>query len=183
MSKLNLTNEEKEDLFNRLEEIYESIQLGTTDNALLGLMIFIVSISLALLSIGLPKLFLNSPYVLTGAIIFFFFLILPLILYIYIYSRAVFFKERSFNNRAFVISYLSWMVLFVVGIWLFLFIAWIYERWWITPFWLSIAVIVLLSVGAALLVARYIHPRIWSYFNENYKHLLKRRKKELGLDD
>lgn len=177
-----LTKKEKENLFSKLEEIYESVQLGTIDNVILGLMFFSVATGLAALSLGIPRLFANRPYVLVGAIVLLV-LIMPLIGYIYIYARAIFFKNGSFADRVWVISYLGGTISFICGIWLFLFIAWIYERWWIAPPWIPTTVTITLLVVSFLFAVFYISPRVWEYFEENCNHLLKRRKKELGIQN
>jgi hypothetical protein len=51
-------------LWKRLDEIEQEVNLGTFDNAVLALMIFIVALSLAILSMGIPESFKGSPLLL-----------------------------------------------------------------------------------------------------------------------
>ncbi len=162
----------------RLDGIEESVNLGTLDTTILGLMIFVVATALAALSLGFPKLLIHQPYMLTGAIIFLVFVI-PLFYLIYQYALSVFVKDGRFTNKILTITYVFGLMTFVGLIWLFLFIAWIYERWWPTPPWLSTTIMIVFLLASVLLSTFYIRPKIGKYFKDNFPILIGRRLQEL----
>ncbi|MBI3036507.1 hypothetical protein HYY73_01995 [Candidatus Woesearchaeota archaeon] len=167
-------------ILKRLDEIEESVNLGTLDTTIFGLMIFVFATALALVSIGFPKLIVNNPYVFVGSLVTLI-LIIPLIQYIFYYVETIFLKEGRFTKKKWIITVLTGEVFFIIEIWLFLFAASIYEKWWKIPQWLIVTITLILVLIAILVSLVYIKPRIDKYFNTNFKALLERRERELRL--
>ncbi len=162
----------------RLNEIEESVNLGTLDTTILGLMIFVIAIVLTLISLGFPKLLINQPYFFAGTLVFFV-LLTPIVYFIYLYAYSIIIKDGRFRNKIFIITYVLGLMTFIGLIWIFLFIVWIYERRWITPAWLTEIITIILLIFSILYSILYISPRVKKYFQDNFKSLIEKRLKEI----
>ncbi len=170
--------ETEDKILRRLEEIEESINLGTLDTTIFGLMIFVFATMLSLISFGIPNLIVKSPYLVMG-FLFFIMFTMPLVQYIFAYVQTIFFKEKRFTLKKRIITFLSGEIIFVVLMWGFLFVAWIYERWWPIPVYLIYIIFFGLLIVSILITSFYIKPKVNKYFDENFKTLLARRDLEI----
>ena len=112
-------------------------------------------------------------------ITYFLVLSIPLVYFIYLYAYSIIVKDGRFRNKIFIITYVLGLMTFIGLIWIFLFIAWVYERWWVTPTWLTEIITIILLVFSILYSILRIYPRIKNYFHNNFKSLISRRVKEI----
>jgi hypothetical protein len=166
---------------NRLNLIEESVNLGTFDTAILALMIFVVGVGISLVSLGIPNILKNNPPLVVG-FLYLFVLIIPIFSSIYGYSISIFEKNARFSRKIIIITILGGLTVFVVGIWLLLLCFWLYEsvlgRGAINNIFVYIFVGVVF-ISSILLTVFRIYKDIKQYFNENFKHIIKRRLNEI----
>lgn len=174
---------EDELILRRLREVNESVNLGTLDTSIFGLMIFIFATALSILSIlpnVFPKLINEHPHFLVVVVVSLFaalFLFQPIIFWF----STIISKKGRFSNKKKIIVLLSIEILFLVFFSLVVFIEWICSIFNSTlPSWFGIILIIFSFVVSVFLGLNFIKPEVDKYFNENFNFLIERRKKELN---
>jgi len=163
----------------RLNQVEDSVNLGTLDASILTLMIFIVGLGISLVSLGIPGIIKNSAPLFVG-FIYLLVLIIPVISAIYGYALSIFEKNFRFGRKIITLTILQGLMMFVVGIWMLLFGFWIYESVLKIGKISSLAVYIL--AGAVLILSFvycWIYPKTKEYFNQSFKHIIKRRLEEI----
>lgn len=162
-------------LTRRLNEIEESVNLGTLDTTILGLLFFVSALDFTFLSIGIPKLIAGNQYLLTGYVFFLLITAIPIAAYVWSYSSTIFFKPNRFTNKKRIITLLIGQMYFIVEMWLFLAAASIWNI--LQNYVVSITITLLLF--AIVFSTCYIYRKVSEYIEENFKALLARRQKEI----
>jgi len=173
--KTNGLSKKVDKIFPKLNQIEQEVSLGTFDNAVLALMIFIVALSLAILSMGVPDSFKDSP----ALIITFFYIVLlaiPLISAIWSYAYSIFFKRGRFttkiNTITLLIAFLFFLFLNFVATIIILIIE---SNSFVLPNYSAFIVVGLIIVFVMIYSLRQIKPKIRIFFLEEYPRLILKR--------
>lgn len=166
----------------KLDLVRESANLGTFDSTVLLIMVFLITISLSLISLNVYKFLTNIPPLAVSFLYFVLFSVFVVAIF-QGYLQTIFIKNGRFRGKCVYLSILQGMGAFLALLTALLFLFWGYEKniGKISENYAQISMIVLLLISVGYGIYNYF--KNWKYFKENFKNILAERSKEIEIEN